>query len=119
MPTATQTHTTPTRRSALAFSTAAIVAGLATPVLASAPDPDAELIAICAEAISCEARVRHIDQHEVSDDDCADATNTWDKVYKQVADTPATNLRASLQRPRFSIWRSSARRSGAMGSINT
>jgi hypothetical protein len=41
--------TTPTRRSAMRFSAAAIVAGFTTPVLAStaAPNPDAELIALC------------------------------------------------------------------------
>jgi hypothetical protein len=45
MPTATQTLTTPTRRSALGFS----VAGFTTPALAGAAKPDAEVIALCAE----------------------------------------------------------------------
>jgi hypothetical protein len=46
MPTATQPHTTPTRRSAIGFTLAALTAGLTVPVLASAakPDADAELI---------------------------------------------------------------------------
>jgi hypothetical protein len=49
MPTATQTHTTPTRRSALAFSTAAIVAGLTVPAIAgSTPIPGARLTPIAA-----------------------------------------------------------------------
>jgi hypothetical protein len=48
MPTATNTPTTPTRRSALGFSAAAIVAGFTLPALAR-PDAttDAELIALC------------------------------------------------------------------------
>jgi hypothetical protein len=46
MPTATQTPTTPTRRAAIGFSLAAFAAGLATPALASTPNPDAELIAL-------------------------------------------------------------------------
>ena len=50
MQTATQPHTTPTRRSAIGFSLAAMAAGLTVPVLASAGDPDAELIAIGREA---------------------------------------------------------------------
>jgi hypothetical protein len=52
MPTATNTHITPTRRSALGFSAAAIVAGFTMPVIASTkpdPDADAELIALCSE----------------------------------------------------------------------
>jgi hypothetical protein len=49
MPTATQPPTTPTRRSALGFSAAALLSGLMAPVLASPADPDAELIALCAE----------------------------------------------------------------------
>jgi hypothetical protein len=43
MPTATNTHTTPTRRSALGFSVAAIVAGFTVPAIAGALDPDAKL----------------------------------------------------------------------------
>jgi hypothetical protein len=45
MPTATQTPTTPTRRTAIGFSVAAFAAGLTVPALASAAEPDAELIA--------------------------------------------------------------------------
>jgi hypothetical protein len=46
MPTATNNHTTPTRRTALGFSAAAFVAGLTTPTLARGVplSPDAELI---------------------------------------------------------------------------
>jgi hypothetical protein len=46
----TDTHTTPTRRSALRFSAAAIVAGLSAPAVADAASvahPDAELLALC------------------------------------------------------------------------
>jgi hypothetical protein len=50
MPTATQTHTTPTQRSTLGFSVAAFAAALATPALAAGVNPDAELIAIGREA---------------------------------------------------------------------
>ncbi len=60
MPTATQTNTTPTRRSALSFSAAAIVAGLTAPVLAKgprvvrAPDPNAALISLCDQMVATE-----------------------------------------------------------------
>jgi hypothetical protein len=53
MPTATINHTTPTRRSALGFSVAAIFAGLTVPALAIPPmrqDQDAQLVAIGREA---------------------------------------------------------------------
>jgi hypothetical protein len=50
MPTATQTNTTPARRSADGFSLAAFTAGLTVPALAAQPNPDAELIAIGREA---------------------------------------------------------------------
>jgi hypothetical protein len=53
MSTATKPNTTPTRRSALGFSAAAIVAGLTVPALAippTRPNPDAELVAIGREA---------------------------------------------------------------------
>jgi hypothetical protein len=47
--TAVESNTTPTRRYALGFSAAAIIAGLTKPAIASAtsPNPDAELIALC------------------------------------------------------------------------
>jgi hypothetical protein len=46
MQTATDTHTTPTRRSAISFSAAALLAGLTVPTLVvTAANPDAELIA--------------------------------------------------------------------------
>jgi hypothetical protein len=82
---ATKQHTTPTRRSALGFSAAAIVAGLTTPAVASTqPDADAELIAACAEAVQCEARFRHIDEHGTTEEDCADAGDAWDNAFLRV-----------------------------------
>jgi hypothetical protein len=54
MPTATQPNTTPTRRSALGFSAAAIVAGLTMPALAGPANPDAELIALCDRLVTTE-----------------------------------------------------------------
>lgn len=48
MSTGTQTTTTPTRRSAMRFSAAALIAGITAPVLASAAlSPDDELIKVC------------------------------------------------------------------------
>jgi hypothetical protein len=44
-----KSHTSPSRRGALQFSVAAIVAGFTMPALAALPDPDAEVIALCAE----------------------------------------------------------------------
>jgi hypothetical protein len=53
MPTAIKDHITPTRRSALGFSVAAIVAGFTVPAIASlvpaTSGPDAELHRLCAE----------------------------------------------------------------------
>jgi hypothetical protein len=54
----TQPHTTPTRRSAIGFSLAAIAAGLTMPVLASAAEPDAELIALAAVLRANNAKIR-------------------------------------------------------------
>jgi hypothetical protein len=47
-------HSTPTRRSALGFSAAAIVAGFTIPALAGATGPDAELIALCNRLVTTE-----------------------------------------------------------------
>jgi hypothetical protein len=49
MPTATNTHTTPTRRFTLGFSIAALAAGLAVPTSVGRAHTDAELIALCAD----------------------------------------------------------------------
>jgi hypothetical protein len=66
MPMATQTHTTPTRRSALGFSAAALFAGLATPVLANTKhNPDAELIDICDQLVSLETETCLLSEHDV------------------------------------------------------
>src|SRR5271170_7795401 len=86
---ATNDHTTPTRRTALRLSAAAIVAGITAPVMAAANPADAELIAACVEAVRCEARYRHIDQHGTTDEDCADALAAWDRAFAKVTDLPA------------------------------
>jgi hypothetical protein len=58
MPTATQIPTTPTRRSAIGFSLAAFAAGLTVPVLASAAESDAKLIAFAATLRENNATIR-------------------------------------------------------------
>jgi hypothetical protein len=99
MLTATQPNTTPTRRTALGFSAAAIVVGLTTPTIAaiasrkpSAHDPDADLLALCAKATRCEARIRHIDQHGVPEEDCDQACDAWNVAFDRLAITPATTF---------------------------
>jgi hypothetical protein len=96
---ATNTNTTPTRRSALGFSAAALFAGLTAPAIAasastkpSAHDPDADLLALCAEAARCEARIRHIDQHGVPEEDCDQACDAWSVAFDRLPITPATTL---------------------------
>jgi hypothetical protein len=84
MPTATQTHTTPTRRAAIGFSVAAFDAGLAVPDFVKPPplpwrggprpaegvqDADAELIALCAEYIRRTKDYDTVDTGLESDDD--------------------------------------------------
>jgi hypothetical protein len=54
MPTAKNDHT-PTRRSALGFSAAALAAGLTVPALAASSSPDAGLIRLSAEAVTWKA----------------------------------------------------------------
>jgi hypothetical protein len=61
MPTATNTHTTPTRRSAIGISLAAFAAGLTVPKLASAAEPDAELIALAAAIRANNATIRRLE----------------------------------------------------------
>ena len=63
-----QTNQSPTRRSAIGFSLAAMAAGLTLPALASAANPDAELIALCDQLVDLEkAQLRLYDT--VKDDD--------------------------------------------------
>src|SRR5664279_1048763 len=52
--------------------------------------PDAELIALCEQALRCEERITEIDTYGTSKEDCAEATSLWDDVFRQVAKTPAT-----------------------------
>jgi hypothetical protein len=88
--------TTPTRRSALrGISLTAIAAGMSVPVLASAaPDDgaDAELLRLCAEASDWEDLLRQIDAHGTSDEKCKAATDDWDGVFRQIAETRATTM---------------------------
>lgn len=85
-----------TRRSALrGISLATITAGLALPALASTkPDDgaDAELIRLCAEASGCEDLLRKIDAHGTADEKCNAATDDWDRVFRQIAETRATTM---------------------------
>jgi hypothetical protein len=95
MPQATQPTTTPTRRSALRFSAAAIVAGFAVPALAAVTTPnlDAELLALCAEAERCEERIREIDQLATeTDEECGRACDAWESARQKVAAQPAMTL---------------------------
>jgi hypothetical protein len=95
MPTAVQTDTTSTRRSALGFSAAALVAGFTVPAIAGTlrrPDPDAELITLCAEAVRCEDYIAHIDQHGSSEEDCAAACIAWDRTHSRVSKLQAVTL---------------------------
>jgi len=59
--------TTSTRRSAMRFSLAALTAGLTVPVLASTPNPDAELIRLCDRTVDLEAQFYHL--HDTIEDD--------------------------------------------------
>jgi hypothetical protein len=81
-----------TRRSALGFTAAAIVAGLTTPALASAPvaNADAELIAACEDAFRCEAMRVRMNQDPTDDEDETDRANdAWFAAFERV-----TTLRA-------------------------
>jgi hypothetical protein len=98
---ATHTHGLSTRRSALGFSAAAIVAGLTTPVLAKGvkkPDsrtgPDAELIAACEEAIRQDGIKDAINRGEFGGDDDAvnAASDDWWEAFERVAEIPATAM---------------------------
>jgi hypothetical protein len=85
---ATNTHITPTGRSALRSTTATVPADVTAPVPAGATNPDANLIALCAEAARCEERIRYIDQQEtVPNGACEDACTTWHETYRQLAKT--------------------------------
>lgn len=64
MPTAINHHITPTRRTAMRFSAAAIIAGLTTPVLAAVANPDADLIALCDQWVSIETERCLLCQHD-------------------------------------------------------
>ena len=74
-----------TRRGALLGTTlAGLIGGAAVAKAArSSPlaNPDAELIALCAEAARCEERLAHIDRHGTSEEDCEDACAAWDETY--------------------------------------
>jgi hypothetical protein len=95
MPKATTIPTT-SRRSALrGVSLATIAAGLAVPALARAkPDDgaDAELLRLCAQAIHCEDLLRKIDAHGTSEEKCNAATDDWDRVFTQIAETRAITM---------------------------
>lgn len=107
MPTAVQSHTPPTRRSAIGFSLAAMAAGLTVPALASAakPDPDAELIALArqldpqwqaTEVIAAEGKFlprgitpQSIDQEERLSDAVDEFWSTMERIVDKPARTTA------------------------------
>ena len=65
MSTATATHTTPTRRSALGFSAAAIIAGMTTPVLAiAAAAPATKLATLCDQLVVTETELWLLAEHD-------------------------------------------------------
>jgi hypothetical protein len=112
MPTATNTHTTSTRRSTLGFSAAAIIAGMTIPVLASAAGPDANLLdlvktmkrqwavteAIAAEGPSLPPGITP--QSEDQEARLEEALSDWWDTADQIVDTPARSpigLRAKAE----------------------
>jgi hypothetical protein len=112
MPTATQSHTTPTRRSALGFSAAAIIAGMTTPVLASAAKPDAKLLDLVKtmtgqwEVTEVIAEEGHFlppgitPQSEDQEARLEEALTDWWDTVDQIVDTPARSpigLRAKAE----------------------
>jgi hypothetical protein len=97
MPTATHNYTTPTRRSALGFSAAALIAGVATPVLAGATPnaADADLLAACAEFERVGERLRWINNSipgpELTDAECDAALDLFYVLLERIAGmTPHT-----------------------------
>ena len=88
---------TTTRRGALLGSAlAGLIGGAAVAKAAPASplaNPDANLIALCAEATRCEEHIRQIDQSGTApEEECAAACTAWDKTYRQIADLPAMTL---------------------------
>src|SRR5580692_4637702 len=59
-----QTNQSPTRRTAIGFSLAAMAAGLTVPALASAAKPDAELIALCNRMVAIETELCLLSEHD-------------------------------------------------------
>jgi hypothetical protein len=90
MPTATNTHTTPTRRSALGFSVAAIIAGMTTPVLAggAGPNADAELTQLCTEFLEIDAQVERLD-NDAMDRIGVPLLRRLDGLLRPIAEIPA------------------------------
>jgi hypothetical protein len=82
-----------TRRGALQFSVAALLAATTVPALAGAPNPDAELLAACEEAIRQDGIKDAINRGEFGDDneDAEDAAHdAWWEAFERVEGTPAT-----------------------------
>jgi hypothetical protein len=109
---ATETHTPPSRRGALQFSVAAIVAGFTIPVVAGHADPDAELLAACAQAFRCEEwRNREnagpsTDDPDADDAETTDMNRAWHAAFERVihlqAQTPA-GFRAKIAALRIAV----------------
>jgi hypothetical protein len=65
MPTATNDHITPTRRSALGFSAAALIAGFTAPAIASTkPGLDVALIDLCDQFVATETERYRLIEHD-------------------------------------------------------
>jgi hypothetical protein len=106
---ATETNTTPTRRTALGFSLAAFVAGLTVPVLAGAtpaPDADAELLRQCAECLAVDAQLKAIDEYlveEVDDDTMNDLVVKWTGFRRTITAIPATTAEGRIQKAKVAF----------------
>lgn len=85
----------PTRRTAIGFSITALVAGMTVPAVAetSAPNPDADLLALCAEFDRSGERVGYISgiACEMTEDDLEAEIERWYETMEQIAVlTPTT-----------------------------
>ena len=102
MPTATNTHTIPTRRRALFGAAAITVAIIAAPALASV-NPDADLIAACDRIVAIEAEQEAIYAGQRTADDERRTEPALDNLYaeaqvviRRIYDAPETETLAGL-----------------------
>jgi hypothetical protein len=98
MPTATNSNTTPTRRSALGFSAAALAAGLTVPALDATSSPDAELIRLCDRLVNLRTYEQAtLDLDDYDEADLLESDREWDQLRNRVGeiDRPLTLAGAS------------------------